>query len=135
MKWTLLRTPPLGGAENMAVDEVLLARAARTGEAVFRVYSWAEPTLSFGRNQTVVGVYGADRARERGVRVVRRLTGGRALLHWREVTYSVTAPLASASSLRESYARINRLLVYGLRRLGVAVEVAAPRDRALAPSA
>lgn len=135
MDWTLLRTPPLGGAENMAVDEVLLERAARTGEAVFRVYSWAEPTLSFGRNQTAVGVYDASRASDRGVAVVRRLTGGRALLHHREVTYSVTAPLANAASLRESYERINRLLVYGLRRLGVAVEVAAPRERAVAPSA
>lgn len=135
MDWTLLRTPPLGGPENMAVDEILLERAARTGEAVFRVYSWAEPTLSFGRNQTAAAVYDASLARDRGVRVVRRLTGGRALLHHREVTYSVTAPLASTASLRESYARINRLLVYGLRRLGVAVEVAAPRDRAMAPSA
>jgi lipoyl(octanoyl) transferase len=135
MRWTLLRTPPLLAAENMAIDELLLERAARTGEGVFRVYSWGEPTLSFGRNQTAVGVYDTSRARNRGVAVVRRLTGGRALLHHREVTYSVTAPLATATSLRESYARINRLLVYGLRRLGVAVEVAAPKDRAVAPSA
>ena len=63
-------------------------------EAVFRVYTWAEPTLSFGRNQTARGTYDPERARERGVTVVRRLTGGRALLHHREVTYSVTAPLA-----------------------------------------
>lgn len=135
MNWMLLRTPPLGGAANMALDEALMERAHRTGESVFRVYTWAEPTLSFGRNQTAAGIYDATAAHERGVTVVRRLTGGRALLHHREVTYSVTAPLANASSLRESYARINRLLVYGLRRLGVAVEVAAPRDRAIAPTA
>jgi lipoate-protein ligase A len=135
MNWLLLRTPPLAGVDNMAVDEALLGRAARTNTAVFRVYAWAQPTLSFGRNQSALGVYDAERARARGVSVVRRLTGGRALLHSREVTYSVTAPLATDSSLRESYARINRLLVDGLLRLGVAVHVAAPSDRALPPSA
>ena len=67
--------------------------------------------------------------------MVRRPTGGRALLHHREITYSVTAPVSTRDSLRESYARINRLLVDGLTRLGVAVEVATPRERALPPSA
>ena len=119
----------------MAVDEALLERAGRTGETVFRVYAWAEPTLSLGRNQTAVGVYDAAHARSRGVGIVRRLTGGRALLHHREITYSVTAPLATGASLRESYERINRLLVYGLRQLGVAVSAAAPKERASAPSA
>ena len=135
MHWMTLLTPPLSGAENMALDDALLARARRENEAVFRVYSWAEPTLSFGRNQTAVGAYDARRARDQGVAVVRRPTGGRALLHHREVTYSVTAPLGNGSSLRESYMRINRLLVDGLRRLGVAVEVAVPQERAIAPSA
>ena len=50
--------------------------------------------------------------------------GGRSLLHHREITYSVTAPAHLAGSLRESYGRINRLLVGGLRRLGVSVEIA-----------
>jgi lipoyl(octanoyl) transferase len=135
MHWMTLLTPPLAGAENMALDEALLARARRENVAVFRVYSWANPTLSFGRNQTAVGAYDGARATEHGVALVRRPTGGRALLHHREVTYSVTAPFAIGASLRESYARINRLLVDGLRRLGVAVEVAAPRERAVSPSA
>ena len=135
MHWLLLRTPPLPGVENMALDEALLERARSANDAVFRVYTWAEPTLSFGRNQTARGTYDPERARERGVTVVRRLTGGRALLHHREITYSVTAPLATGVSLRESYVRINRLLVDGLQRLGVAVDVAAPRERAVAPSA
>ena len=135
MHWTLLHTPPLGGAENMALDEALLERAHRSGEAVFRVYTWREPTLSFGRNQTARGIYDESRARGHGVSLVRRLTGGRALLHHHEVTYSVTAPLAIGASLRESYVRINRLLVDGLRRLGVAVDAQVPRERAIAPSA
>ena len=135
MHWSLLLTPPLSGAENMALDEALLERAAASGTAVFRVYSWAEPTLSFGRNQATRGTYDRVRARSHGVEVVRRPTGGRSLLHHREVTYSVTAPVSLAGSFRESYARINRLLVGGLRRLGISVEVAAPRERSLPPSA
>lgn len=119
----------------MALDEALLERADASGSAVFRVYTWSEPTLSFGRNQTTRGTYDPARARERGVAVVRRPTGGRSLLHHREITYSVTAPAGLAGSLRESYGRINRLLVGGLRRLGVAVEIASPRERALPPSA
>ena len=135
MHWRLLITPPLGAAENMALDEALLERARATGETVFRVYTWAEPTLSLGRNQSARDVYDGARARAAGVSVVRRLTGGRALLHHREITYSVTAPIGADGSLRESYGRINRLLVDGLDRLGVCVSVAAPAERALPPTA
>ena len=117
----------------MAVDEALLARAADTGEAVLRVYEWARPTLSLGRNQLARGQYSAERAAGRGVDVVRRLTGGRAVLHGREVTYSVTAPVVAGEPLRESYRRINAVLVAALRALGVAVEEAEPRSRAPAP--
>jgi lipoate-protein ligase A len=108
----------------MAIDEALLARAAERGEAVLRVYGWSRPTLSFGRNQTARGRYDLARARARGVDVVRRPTGGRAVLHWREVTYSVTAPESAMGSLRESYRRINRLLLGGLRLLGVEAQEA-----------
>ena len=135
MHWKLLLTPPLAGAENMALDEALLERARATNETVFRVYAWSEPTLSFGRNQTARGAYDPDLARERGVAIVRRPTGGRSLLHHREVTYSVTAPITANGSLRESYDRINRLLVDGLRRLGVLVHIAKPLERSLPPSA
>ena len=135
MDWRLLLTPPLAGDENMALDEALMERARSTQETVFRVYSWSHPTLSFGRNQTARGAYLPGLAAERGVSVVRRLTGGRALLHHHEVTYSVTAPVDAGSSLRESYHRINRLLVTGLRRMGVPVSIAAPTSRAAPPTA
>ena len=79
MHWHLLVSPALSGPENMALDEALLRRAQRTGDAVCRVYTWREPTLSFGRNQTARGHYDAGLARELGVAVVRRPTGGRAV--------------------------------------------------------
>ena len=63
MPWRLFLTPPLGGAENMALDEALMARARRTGEHVLRVYAWSEPTLSLGRNQRLLIVAISEPAR------------------------------------------------------------------------
>ena len=117
----------------MARDVALQSRAASTGETVFSLYSWSRPTLSFGRNQPALGLYDLEKIRDRGIDVVRRPTGGRAILHHREITYSVTAPIESAS-LQDAYARINRILEYGLSRLGVLVETAEATDRAAAPS-
>jgi len=132
--WRLLFAAPRSGAENMARDIALQARAARTGETVFSVYSWSRPTLSFGRNQPASGLYDLERIRTAGIDVVRRPTGGRAILHNREVTYSVTAPLEDAAPLRETYSRINRILQNGLSRLGVAVVPATSSERAAVPS-
>ena len=117
-RWRTMLVPPRSGAENMARDAGLMDRARDTGEAVLSVYSWERPTLSLGLNQTAAGKYDLDEVRERGIDLVRRPTGGRALLHWHEVTYSVTAPVPD-DSLGESYRRINRLLLDGLSRLGV----------------
>jgi lipoyl(octanoyl) transferase len=133
-RWRLLLVAPRSGAENMARDSALQARAARTGETVFSIYSWARPTLSFGRHQPAAGLYDVDKIRSASVDVVRRPTGGRAILHDREVTYSVTSPVREAEPLRATYARINRIILDGLNRLGINVEVAAQRERAPAPS-
>jgi len=126
-RWRLLLTGPASGPENMALDEALMSRARTTGEWVLRVYSWAQPTLSFGRNQSVRAAYDPPTLANGGLAVVRRPTGGRSVLHDREVTYSVTAPASEAGLLQESYQRINRLLLDGLRSLGVAVDVARAR--------
>jgi lipoate-protein ligase A len=123
--WRLLLTPPARGAYNMALDEALMCYAREADVYVLRVYSWSSPTLSFGRNQRALGGYDLSRLREQNIDVVRRPTGGRAILHHREITYAVAAPLTDAGDLRESYARINRLLIAGLLAVGVdGVEVA-----------
>lgn len=133
----LLHTPPLDGAANMALDEALLARARRTGELVVRVYTWERPTLSLGRNQTARGIYDAERAGAHGIAVVRRPTGGRAVLHARELTYSITAPLdalvAGERSLRAAYGRVNAMLADAVRSLGVDAELAPASGRARRP--
>ena len=119
----------------MAFDEALMARARRRDETVLRVYGWSRPTLSLGRNQRATGLYREAILAERGIDVVRRPTGGRALLHHREITYSVTAPCHDTGALLTEYGRINALLCCALATLGVPVEVAAPRTRAASPSA
>jgi lipoate-protein ligase A len=118
----------------MARDVALMDRARKTGEIVFSVYAWTGKTLSLGRNQLAKGCYDLGRMQAMGVDVVRRPTGGRALLHHREVTYSVTAPLEQGDSLRDSYERINRILLFGLRRLGVQASVANPTGPAALPT-
>jgi lipoate-protein ligase A len=135
LPWRLLLSPPLGGAENMALDEALMARARRTGDTVLRVYAWSQPTLSFGRNQRAAGMYRQQALADRGIGVVRRPTGGRALLHHREITYSVTAPCEQAGPLLAEYTRINTLLSSALEALGVPVDAASPHTRAAPPSA
>jgi lipoate-protein ligase A len=72
---------PRGGAENMARDSALMERARETGEHIFSVYSWQKPTLSLGRNQTARDRYDLREIQRREIDVVRRPTGGRALLH------------------------------------------------------
>jgi lipoyl(octanoyl) transferase len=131
-RWRLMLIPPRSGAENMARDSALMDRARETGEYIFSVYSWSRPTLSLGRNQTARDRYDSAELERRGIDVVRRPTGGRALLHWREVTYSVAAPAADHERLTESYAAINRILLEGLRRLGV--EASESRDGVPTPA-
>src|SRR5437868_13718107 len=131
-RWRLLFIPPRTGPEKRARDIGLQARAARTDETVFSIYGWSRPTLSFGRNQPARELYDREKIQAADIDVVRRPTGGRAILHHREVTYSVTAPIATVS-LRETYASINRTLRTGLSRVGVSAVTIASPQRAPAP--
>lgn len=110
----------------MAVDEALM-ESGRAGLVTLRLYRWEPGCLSFGRNQTARGRYDGERARAMGFDIIRRPTGGRSVLHHRELTYAVTAP-AEWGSLKEVYLRINRALAAGLRRLGVDARVREASD-------
>jgi lipoyl(octanoyl) transferase len=130
---------PAPGSRNMAVDHALLDSVKSGGRPVLRFYLWAPACLSFGRNQHARGLYDAARLAAAGVDVVRRPTGGLAVLHDQELTYCVAAPARLLGGPREAYRAINRALVAGLQRLGVPVSVAAagaapdPRRDAAAP--
>ncbi len=129
----LLRHGPAPGAWNMAVDEAI-SRAIAEGlvAPTLRFYAWAPPCVSLGRNQPIAGV-DLVRIAAQGYQVVRRPTGGRAILHTDELTYSLIAspehPLMAGYVL-DSYLRISHGLVAGLRRLGIAAEEAPGANRA-----
>ena len=130
--WRLLAGFDLPGSLNMAIDEALLDSVIAGGVPVLRFYTWQPATLSLGTNQALGEI---DRAacEGRGFGLVRRLTGGRAVLHQHELTYSVIArendPRVSGGVV-ESYRKISAALVEGLRTLGATVSLAAP-DKAL----
>jgi lipoate-protein ligase A len=133
--WRLLDTPPAPGAWNMAVDEALAASVAAGGEPVLRFYRWDPPCLSLGRNQPARGRYDLEALAARGWQVVRRPTGGRAVLHHRELTYAAVLPQALLGGPRPAYAALNAALVTGLRLLGAEVTLQpAGGVRAPAPS-
>lgn len=133
MRWRFLDSGDLDGAEQMALDAGLMDRARETGEAVLRVYGWSRPTLSFGRHESVRGRFVAEALERNNVGAVRRPTGGRVLLHDREVTYSVTAAAPGDEPLRESYRRINAILLTAIAHIGVTVAEAPRSERPRRP--
>jgi lipoyl(octanoyl) transferase len=115
----LIIDPPAAGAWNMAVDEALLETAATTGQATLRLYQWQEPTLSLGYFQAA-----ADRQQHLascGCPLVRRSSGGGAIVHDRELTYGIAVPqpvgnAAAASRLIEC---VHQTLIKALAELGI----------------
>jgi lipoyl(octanoyl) transferase len=125
--WRLLVDAPAAGSWNMAVDEVLLEGVvAGTAPPTLRFYRWAPPCLSLGYFQAF-DVVDRDGCRALGFDIVRRPTGGRAILHDRELTYSVVltaSRLGHDDGVLPSYYRLSLALQEGLRRLGVRATLA-----------
>jgi lipoate-protein ligase A len=120
----------------MAVDEALLGACARPGgRPTVRFYAWSTPTVSLGYGQRIDEAVDRAFCRRAGIPLVRRATGGGAILHGTpadEVTYSVTAradAFAGADDVLLTYQAVGRGLARGLARLGLRVDVV-PRERA-----
>lgn len=107
----------------MACDLWMMEVAKLSGNGILRVYSWEHPTVSFGRNERALDHYSADSLAEAGLDAVRRPTGGRALLHSREVTYAVAIPLPQDTTWQAAYDATNLMLVNAMRTLGVLAEI------------
>jgi lipoate-protein ligase A len=117
-RWRLIIDPPFEGPENMAVDEAILNGARLNGalRPTLRFYGWAQPTVSVGYLQD------AAPFKRFGLPVVRRITGGRAVLHDMELTYSVVAGHAHAvfsGGITGAYAIISKIIVAALKDLGI----------------
>ncbi|MBX3004826.1 MAG: lipoate--protein ligase family protein [Anaerolineales bacterium] len=124
-QWRLLRHAPASGTRNMAVDDAIL-ELARKGAAppTLRLYDWAPGTLTLGLGQPLADVDTA-RLAAHGWGMVRRPTGGRAILHIDELTYSVIGANDEprlAGGVLESYRRISGALMRSLAVLGLAVQ-------------
>jgi lipoate-protein ligase A len=132
--WRLLITPPAPGAWNMAVDEAILeAVGAGKVRPTLRLYAWVPPCLSLGYAQPLEDV-DLTALHERNWDIVRRPTGGRAILHTDELTYSVIGPLNEprlAGSLLKSYHVLSKALLDALHILGTQAQ--ASPESALPP--
>jgi lipoyl(octanoyl) transferase len=121
-EWRILRTPPADGAWNMAVDEAILESVGRRSALpTLRLYAWQPACLSLGYAQPFADA-DLETLALHGWQIVRRPTGGRAILHTDELTYSVIAPLDEArvaGGVLESYRRLSQALVVALQRLGL----------------
>ena len=114
------------GRENMEIDEKLLDYAIENQlkAPVFRLYGWEPACVSLGRNQKDTGV-DKDFCQNNGIDIVRRLTGGRALLHDKELTYSFVCPcgfLKNGETVIQSYKEISGALALGLSKIGIMAE-------------
>lgn len=110
------------GAVNMARDEAI-SRAVSAGAQwpTLRLYDWAPPAISLGQSQRISSVNEAA-CKTAGVDLVRRATGGLAILHTDELTYSIALPIAhplAEGDVMTSYRRIANAIVETLKRLGV----------------
>lgn len=124
--WRIVKTPSLSsGAANMALDEaVAFSVADRRAPPTLRIYGWSNRTISIGRFQAVSDI-DLEAARQHGIEVVRRPTGGKALLHANEVTYSIAFPRGHrlvANGVLQTYLRISQGLSAGLAILGLQVD-------------
>lgn len=121
--WRLIFSGHLSGAENMAVDEAIFeAVAARQAPPTLRLYGWEPPAVSLGYAQALDERVKRAEICRRGYGLVRRPTGGRAIIHHHEVTYSVCVRLADLSagrSVMQSYRELSRGVECGLALLGV----------------
>lgn len=127
MVWQFRDTGCRTGAFNMEYDERLAqSLVSSSGPCVVRFYGWSPPALSLGWHQDT-GEIDHEKCAKSGIDVVRRPTGGRAILHSDEVTYSVVM-IASQKSVLTVYQQISDALVRGLRALGadVALEKSQP---------
>ena len=127
-QWRFIPPEDGRGAWNMAAD-VVLREAVRAGTSgpVLRFYRWAPPCVTLGRFQPALGNVNMENCARLGIEVASRPTGGRAILHDREVTFSIIiaeADLpAAGSNVMDSYRTLGSALAAGLQLLGVPAEL------------
>lgn len=129
--WRLIQSGALSGAMNMALDEALYESVAQgVSPPVLRLYRWSPATVTLGYAQRHKDAVNLHVCRDHNIDVVRRSTGGRAVLHQHEVTYALIAPVNEqlfAGGILESYRAIAQPLQAMLTGFGIAAELTPAR--------
>ncbi|MBI4301141.1 MAG: lipoate--protein ligase family protein [Chloroflexi bacterium] len=137
--WRLLNTGYADGCWNMALDEAMLLLCSQDkSPPTLRLYAWSQPCLSIGYFQSVEKDIDLGHCQKLGITLVRRPTGGRAVLHEEELAYSVITsendPIIEGG-IQKTYRKISLAIALGLRSLGVEVEAKGPRRGAVGKTA
>lgn len=109
----------------MAADQVLLNQVDAGDPPVLRFYTWASPTLSLGKNQRLDQIH-TEWCQKKGVVIVRRVTGGRAVLHGRDITYSLVGDLQSSrfsGGILKIYQTIAQAFFHFFQSLGLSPQI------------
>jgi lipoate-protein ligase A len=130
--WRFIDTGVNNAFLNMAIDEAILDEHIEGGiPPTLRVYQWDPPALSLGYNQSIVHDVDVAKCQEAGVEVVRRITGGGAVLHAQELTYSVVSAVNDGipESVAGSYRLLSQGLIASYKILGLDVELKPGRNK------
>jgi lipoyl(octanoyl) transferase len=121
--WRLIKDGPCDGRLNMAIDRAIL-NACERGQvpATLRLYGWDKPTLSIGYSQNELMDVDTEQCERRKIPIVRRFTGGRALLHQNEFTYSIVANIPHPGfpgNLAGDFCAVSKAVILSLEKIGV----------------
>jgi lipoate-protein ligase A len=117
--WRLMQSAAATGPFNMGLDEALLRSASEKGIATLRLYTWSGSWVSLGYAQRRLDSERIRACERGGIGIVRRTTGGRAVLHGNDLTYSMAAPEGMLRpGLRNSYDQVATALLRAIRSLG-----------------
>lgn len=133
MEWRLIKDSYHTGFTNMAIDEaIMIAHREGLVPPTIRFYQWSPPAVSLGYFQDLQKEIDVDVCQDMGIDIVRRPTGGKAVLHDKELTYSFIIrenhPLVN-NSILETYKKISGGMIRGLSYIGVTAELVPLREK------
>lgn len=121
--WRLIENGPMDGRLNMAIDRAILTACDKgQAPATLRLYGWDKPTLSIGYSQNEFKDVDRGQCERKNIPIVRRFTGGRALLHQYELTYSLVAPIPHSEfpgNLAGAFGAVSKAVISSLEIAGV----------------
>ena len=125
--WRMIGPDDFSGAMNMAVDAAFVEEIKeRGGENIIRFYRWSPPCITLGRFQKIDGI-NIDACKKRGIDIAKRPTGGRAIFHNNEITFSIIMRAddlgESTTNIMQSYRILGYSLTKALKKLGLDAEL------------